>query len=494
MKNKILLLIAFLFVTNILNAQVYNIFKTSKGEFKGLYELYDKDKDDIYGYISYTDLDKVDKRLHKLKYEILDKNFNKISSGEFIQPVYFKKGILEIKKVVYNKGHIMTLLNEFIYKTDGKKNIFDYYHIIDLSNGKITSKGTFNDAIIIKNDKVEKKKGELSPSLFGDLLYQTILAYPLDTVGFYISTKYPFNNSRIRKEFILNPDGTTLWKNKYRIRLPKDLKYLPHIIGIDDKHIYYIKNAGKGKNKKSIILAKDIKTGKIVSKTNFKGSDINYDYNIIDIDVLDGKLYFVGRYKDEKNSGKLWNGIYRTYFIVDKDNKMKQGKLEYLPFSKFGLKNMNKYGKIERKGFMLFVDLDMNPDGSIFLIGEVNKGKYRKGLYSFIIGKDFTMKKATEHNTDNTKYSKYYTSQNLFNHKGKAYVFYNDISKRLFDINFIKMYYGNNDVDVSTHKINLKKSIVKIHRAKAGYFMILEKFLKAKKGDKEFEFRLERIN
>jgi hypothetical protein len=499
MKKRFLFITLFIIIGYISKAQVYNIYKTSQGEFSGMFTLYDKSKDDIYGYIIFTTLDKVDKRLLKMKYEIIDKNFNEITSNEFISPLFYKKSKIKIMDVTYNKGHIFVVFNEVINAGNYIKYLNDSYKIIDIKKNKIVAKGALTDVYKETKDRIIKKKDVKN----ADETY-VVYSYPIDIDGFFVKIYKPFlvGGKQNYKDFVIGFDGKYLWEKVYNNKNNYDNYYY---LGSDSNYIYFIgkvkpkkNHTKKFKNKKpvTVILIKDIKTGKIIDESLFMDSSKKYEYSLIYPKLKNGRVYFTGRYKDKKKpeSEKYWLGLYQVYFSLDKDKKIKQSEFKYLPFTKFRLADINQYGKILRKGFMKFVDMEMNDDGSMYIIGEVVKKKYRKGLYSFIVNKDFTMKKATVHNTKGTEYSKYLFSQDLINNKGKAFVFFENKSSRLLNINFIKLYHDSNKPETSVLKVNLRKSSIDLYPAKSGYIMLFEKFSRVKKGEKEIEFRLERID
>ena len=169
-----------------------------------------------------------------------------------------------------------------------------------------------------------------------------------------------------------------------------------------------------------------------------------------------------------------------------------------MPYAKFNNLNINENGRIKKEGYLSFQRININPDGSYFIIAEPyirkSSGNIFTELYVFLLDKDFNVSKVTAYDTNRTRGSKYDFSQDLPNKIGKAYFFYDKTDNKEFELNILNYTYSSSAFSVSKMKLSNDLSNISIVPAKTGFVGIREVFKNPKKGEKSLEIRLEKLN
>ena len=476
--KKALLFILLLSGLTVTTAQSYKIMNTAHGEFQGIHKLYDYVKGDVYGYAEFILLDKTGEKTYKYKFNLLDKNLNKVVSKEFEQPVYYKKSKIHLQSVDFNDGYIFIVLSESI----NSYVILKYYLIYNTKENKIIKRGLFHDnatfdgKTIKSNSKHFKPRKDTSPA---------VSIIPLDKTGFLVRKKDVW--ASFYDYEALDFEGNSLWDKSQDLEL-----FYVHDNG---QYIIFEKNVELGSDNVKLIYY-NVKTGDKVASGYIPLRDNKYYYNYFyrKFDKENGKLTLMGTYRKKRNGHSL--GVFKMEVEIDK-RKLKPTHKVYFPYSKFGFADINEYGKIKREGYLTFSKIDINPDGTIFMIAETrfkSAGVY-KSLYSILLDKEFSkvLEKKT-YITEKSKGRKYAFSQKLLNNKGKAYFFYDKDSKKDYKVHILKLYYADKSIETSSFNIDLRKSVKLLEPAKAGYIMIYEIFKNPGKGEPKLELRLEKIN
>ena len=479
MKHKILYILLLLTINS--KAQSYKIMETVEGDFQGLFSLYDYVKDDVYGYIDFFLMDKIEPRLFKYKFNVLDKNLNKVISKEIEHPTLYNNSTLEVHSADYNNNYIFVIISE-IYES---KDILKYYFIYDILRDKIITKGIFHGEINYDGRYVNPKNKKFNPF---DYASPDINVLPLNKTGFLIIDKV--KNPKMTKPKFLKTYTAVSFNGKYLWQKSADLG-LSYVYD-NSKYIIFVKN-----NSPKDVL--DVhyfhtRTGKELAIGHIRNKDEKYFYDYLywKFDKKTGKITLIGKYKMKKHGASL--GIVK-HELKPVGREIKSLDKKYLPYTGFGFDNINKKGKIKKEGSLVFSKMDIHPDGSIFIVAEtVNAytGIY-KGLYTILLDKDLNVLDKQHHITENSRSSKYAFSQKLINNSGKAYIFYDKETRKNYKAHIIKLKYDNKNIDTFSLEINLKRSSIYLMPARAGYIMIYEVFKKPKKGEPQAELRFERI-
>ncbi|MGM5629861.1 hypothetical protein O2K51_03080 [Apibacter raozihei] len=176
MKKVILIVILTLFY-NIINAQLLELNKLSKGEL--IQELYlrDNNKDDLFGYLYIFKIDQLDKKEYLYDYILLDKNLNKVSAGNFTEKLgNFSKKIFV--NAIHRNGLISFNINEI---ATGGATVRNRYRLLNIKDNKLS------DAFYLSKDLTKEYNQETKnvresitfyyePNSFGYHLYS-----PLET-------------------------------------------------------------------------------------------------------------------------------------------------------------------------------------------------------------------------------------------------------------------------------------------------------------------------
>ncbi len=469
-------------------AQTYKIIKEANGIFDGFYQLYDYNKEDIFGYMEVTRYDKVSPTKRKLKYKILDKNFNVIKKGEIIKEAHAKKNIVTTEKAIYNNGYILLFNSEKARYKNTYETVAQMYDLIDIkSNKSIDSK--YFDELFEKNPKnISKLKKHKFKSLIFSQSYFN--AEPFGDEGFYISNGYALSFETL----VLGFDGKTYLKN---IKSPYKGYWLIAPIKTNKNYIIFF-----GQNTmKKITFAKPneyiLVYDRAANKFKYKIPLFTNKYTLKQeyLDIKDDKIIIIGKYfvKNKKDRIKAKNALGFYKRVVD----IKTGKyIEeiYKPYKDLHIPNLNEKGRFKREGTISVRHIDVTPQGNIMILAETYKGSYAKGLYTFLLDKNLNLIKFKNFITKPSTNYKFDFAQDLINNKGKLYIFYDKDNRKEYNIHFIIFNYADNSITEKTKHINLRKHFLSIGRAKKGYILMIEAFKKPKKGQKQMELRLEKID
>jgi hypothetical protein len=475
---KKILLFSALFLCQITFSQSYKISNSASGSLE-IFEALTVNKE-LFGYVELRKMDLEDKLTETYKYIILDKNMNTISSGDFKEDLIKKKCYKKIYDLTYNNGFIIFCFQEIIATSQISMPLRCTYEILDVEKNKIVANGNFDKDIDIT---------ENPPKLYKN--FKSYFTNSISDVGFMVR-EGQFNEEPIF--YAIDFKAEKLWD---QYNEPVEEKHKMYYQLVEKDKDYLILMATDKRNDKKIsdnILVLEAKTGEKISFTGLSNEDYTLKY--LDISIKDEKINIVGRYFDKQKRDKVDSdeslGIYRR--IVD----LKSGKILsdiYLPYSKFNSLDIDENGKVKREGYLYFQTVDLNPDGSYFLLAETLKNnKFYNELYTFLLDKDFNPIKVTPFDTKKTRGSKYSFSQDLPNKVGKAYFFYDKNDDKELELNILNFMYANKSFTTTKKDLNSDKSRINITPAKAGYIGVIEYFKDPKKEGKAMEIRLEKLN
>lgn len=483
--KKTVLSLLFLLISHIDFAQSYKILNSASGTLESFESLVDGDE--LFGYVELRKLDLEDKLTEKYKYILLDKNMNTINTGEFSLDLLKKKCMNNNYQVVYNKGHVIFCFEELFYDR-GYLPIRGSYQILNVEQNKMVSSGYFGS---------NPTKKVSIPAL--NMLYKKSYIGSLSDSGFLVQTT-SIDPEVGLKEYYYGMDfmGKQTWQQTYKKAEAKH-DYETTFFDKDKNNIVLLLT--KNRNSKKVsdhMQILDTKTGKEVAFVDL--SNDKYTLRFSNVELKEGKLYILGRFFEKEKRDRVEAdeslGLYRR--IID----IKTGKIlneDFLAYDKFKNPNINENGRIKKEGYLSFQKININPDGSYFIIAETYIEKSRGAnvfneLYTFTLDKDFKPLEMKGFDAARTRGSKYSFSQELPNNVGKAYFFYDKNEEKEFELNIMKYMYASKKISVDKMNLNNEKSNIRVSKAKPGYVGITERFKNPKKDEKTLEIRLEKLN
>ena len=471
-------------------AQSYQILNTAAGtliKFTGLID----ENDELYGYVELRRFDDISKTEVKYGYSILDKNMNVIVSGDFTGNKLFANRYVENYQIKYNNGYIIfSFLEKFYSKGGGLIPVKCFYKIINIESNKIVAEGEYDKAI----------------ANYGNLETVKSMRYynaiPLTNVGFFIQgNPGPYTKSKYASSdsYAIDFKGKKIWDVKIK-KAEEKHEYEYSFFYIDENINCLI--ATKTRNTKKVshhLLILDAKTGKEISFTDLFNEDYTMRFSYSKLD--ENKLTIIGRYfeKDRRDNvdDKESLGLYKREIDVKSGKILKD---IFVPYSKFKLANISENGKIKGDGYLEFQKIDLNPDGSYFVLAETFKKditniKTYSELYVFLLDKDLNPIAIKFYDTKISAESKFSFSQKLLNDIGKVYFFYDKDENKKLEINLINFNYTSKEISLSKMNVDNKESEITAFPAKTGYITIKEFFPGASKKDKgKVDIRLEKLN
>ncbi|WP_066334840.1 DUF6770 family protein [Flavobacterium crassostreae] len=488
MKKTLLIL---LFIVQFSFGQSYTILNQAEGRIMAFQPLYDNY--DLFGYIELREMN-IDENFNvTCKYTVLDKNMNRLTTGEFsLKKLNDKQYNLHVKDLNYANGVIRV---DFFHRYKYSPHTMDIpisrevqvYAMFNIKTNEVISSRATNPDIIETTFKFSKKD------------VTTYDAFSLDSTGFLIcenkrkeSKKDPIN----QKFYAINGIDKKIWEfNGSKVVKNHFLNYA--VAYYDSDYIILKGWLSKGNKKNDLhYLILDSKTGKEIY---FSKIPINYTHKYNYAFVREHKAYLGGKYyKKDKNEFTDYDeslGIFQHIFDLKLNIDLVS---KYVPYDQFKDISINKNGKVRGEGFIDFKRTNINPDGTFFILAESywEKTQYRayNQLYTFRMDKDFNPIKTSEYDVKRTRGYKYDFSQRLPDKSGRAYFFFDKNDAKDLELNIINYYFKSKKEVIQKIAINNDKSAISIFPAKEGYVGIAEYFKDPKKEGKYMEIRLEKLN
>lgn len=471
-------------------AQSYQILNTAVGSLVKFTGLIDEN-DELYGYVELRKLDDVSKTEIKYRYSILDKNMNAIVTGDFNGYKLFANRFIENYQIKYNNGHIIFSFLEKFYSNKGTLiPVKCFYKIINIESNKITAEGEYDKAAINYGNLETVKSMRF---------YNAI---PLTNVGFFIQgNPGPYTKSKYAKSdsYAIDFKGKKIWDVKIK-KAEEKHEYEYSFFDIDKNIISLI--ATKTRNTKKVsdhLLILDAKTGKEISFTDLFSEDYTMRFSYSKLD--ENKLTIIGRYFEKDRRDKV--GDKESLGLYKREIDVKSGKIlkdVFMPYTKFKLSSIGENGKIKGDGYLEFQKIDLNPDGSYFVVAETFNQEFTNyktysELYVFLLDKDLNPITLKFYDTKISRESKFSFSQKLLNDIGKVYFFYDKNENKKLEINLINFNYTSKEISLSKMDVENDESEITVFPAKTGYITIKEFFPGTSKKDKgKVDIRLEKLN
>lgn len=188
MKNVVLFLM-LLFGTT-LYSQVVELQKLSNGQLVQGQPLFNKAQDDVYGYLFIFKKDKLDKKEFLYEYSLLDKNLNKVLSGDFTEILGNYGRSIEVQ-AIYRNGYISFKIDE-MYNEYSEK-IRSRYRVLDIKANSLS------DAFVLDEnlDKVYNEEPKSARK-------STVFTFWPNSFGYSLRT--PVENNIDRGLFSMTPN------------------------------------------------------------------------------------------------------------------------------------------------------------------------------------------------------------------------------------------------------------------------------------------------
>lgn len=356
MKKTLLFLLVLLSTT--MHSQVVELKKLSTGELVQGQPLFNRAQDDIYGYFFIFKKDRLDKKEFLYEYSLLDKNLNKVLSGEFTEVLGSFGRAIEVNGI-YREGYISFKIDEMYSEYTAK--IRTRYRVLDIKENSLS------EAFVLSED-LEKVYNEEPKSA----KKSTVFTFRPNSFGYGLNT--PVEDNSDRGLFAMNPNVLRDAPSRAR-----DIYYFDSQLNPVWSYAYNA-NATKKQYEEVYFL-----------------NNKNYS------DFVVGRRFYSG----SKNETLLEKGqVFNSFLFFDKAT----GKL-INEFSPFGTKeasgkqakdasNINVYVQSDKK--VVFLDRIMSTKNKKFVLDEEKVIGFSKSEYDILTGKElsrhfFTWDKLAQH-------------------------------------------------------------------------------------------------
>lgn len=394
--KKALLFLMLLF-SSATYSQVIELQELSNGELIQSQPLYNKTQDDIYGYFFIFKKDRLDKKEFLYEYALLDKNLNKVLSGDFTEKLGDYGKIIEVHGI-YRDGYISFKIDEKLGRLAAP--VRTRYRLLDikensLSDGFVLSK----DLEKIYNEELKSAREStvftLWPNSFGYHLI-TPLESNVESGMFSMVAKNGDIEARKRGVFYFDEKLNPVWSFDYNkngtrkqyeeVTFLNNKNHSDVLVGrrlyngtkneklrekgeLFNTFLFFNKETGKliselspsGNKKADGIEAKDVSSINIYLNSNEKVTFLNRIMSGKNKKFVLDEEKIIGFSKSEYDivTGKELN---RHFFTWDKLS-------EHLP--------INEYGYIVEKGepnsYLYFHDALLKSNGNFIFITEQYK-------------------------------------------------------------------------------------------------------------------------
>jgi len=497
MKKRLLLLL--LFVVTIMNSQVSNIANLTSGDLQAFYPIEEVDGS-VFGYFTIYKLEKVSKTEERFEYVLLDKNLNKVSNGQFIEPKYkgyYTKFISPEK--IGNSILITTKAYPVVQLENWTKFIFTSNKVLNLDTNKMSTSFYSQNGEIKEGNRAIK-------GIRGVVKKEDSYNYPLAfSDGFFMFQQVKAKSKKLKNVTSLqayNTDKTLKWSYDYNIK-KEELSYGFEVLD-EDNILFQIYNK---KTKTSTFSSLDPKTGKEIFKYEFYNKKSEFSHYYYSYGFKD-RFVIVGKYS--RNRGNGYNSDKSLgYFRIEIDKKGNEISKKYLKWEDLAsVIKIKDNGKLEDDNYRLSSkQIFVFEDGSVAMVNEKRKENYNL-IYGatnvkttdFIVlnfDKDFNIKssKTIEKQKSKWTYSDFLFSREVDKGNGGAF-FYADYkknkeggkSKKNWALGIVTIKGG--DVYDEQIPMSSKDHFLYPYVAKEGYILLRE-FNKDEDYD---QIRLERLN
>lgn len=503
----LLLLFAF-FLPITAQSQIQKMSALSANKFLGVTTIYDDQGDDVWGYVSLYQKDKVEKEFLELEYVILDKNLNKIGSNTFTQ-FYVNTWFIDVYPTIrraVKKQNILYLSIQFSESSDAGSMFFRKINLDDFS---------ISDAEVVQESQKKQFTNETSFKELGKIqpLYGLGIHGYIGYNGKNKSDQYGNLYLDVSDFDIYDLDLNKKWSLVYEKSKNKTEKYF--VVKVTKEYILLHKSVKTKENKKqwhSTLEVFDFSTGQNILTIEKEDEHHLFDEDIITI--KDNKLViydmmFNHNKKEERNYNNIIGYSCREYDLKSR-TLSNQRILKWDAFKSY--LNIDEFGKIDNDFYIHPTGITTSSDGKTVIAFEgfkPTKNTHILDLYMVELDEQFKIESFLKVEKFKNKiqkleaYGNYLSNNGYFDYlysqkiKGDDFVyFYQDNEKelglltRLKTNNWVLGIITYSDGQFNQQKINLKTGEGKIYpmKAKNGYILLREVT------GKETELRLEKIN
>lgn len=264
------------------------IFLFTNFAFSQVFSVYDEKNSEIYGYIVFEEIERVDRKQNKYLATILDINLNKVSQVAFTDGSDIKIG-----NINYNGK---TIYFEVIPKKTNKSSISsrDFsYRIFNLKENSISQPFTLPEV-----DKELYVRG----------------SYPIQNEGYGMILRN--FKTQVNQFYAISNSNQKLYSS-FPFGNPKKKRETEHILvgDINDNLLVTINRKyphSKSKDPKTSLLYVDLFTGKTIKEINFDNEDFNVEISNVHIFDKDVVVYGDTYKKKDAFSSSKTSGLYKA--------------------------------------------------------------------------------------------------------------------------------------------------------------------------------------
>ncbi|MFD0864167.1 DUF6770 family protein [Sungkyunkwania multivorans] len=429
MRKFSVLTLLFIF-TYTVNAQFSDLADLASGKLETFTAIKDVD-DQVYGYIGIYMLEKVDDKNMRFEYVVLDKNLNKVASGEYLNP-YYKK--VERNTFVSKKVGDEILLSSLYYSYTLRYVTFTTHRILNVKTNKI------GDAFHLegKEDFVFADYNGPSNKLNKQLKDIHKFEFPVPFgKGFLLMEGQKKNARKVHIQRSLGAftfDAKKLWEHPIAV----DDEKLDFGIADINKDRIILKMEEPFGNKEIFLKVLNADTGEQLFKYTVEKRGDDFSHTFI-VEQDDDRITIIGMFSPYKTTGYDYRksaGVFRIE--LDKQgNELSNKRLFWPQMSAFI--EIDKKGKVEKGYRLIPKELFVFKDGTAAVLTEKMKEASVLALQPGVRSTDFVLLKFDSAfelsgiETIKKDKSKYYAGDYLFSQyvkdrTGVAF-FYQDYQK-----------------------------------------------------------------
>lgn len=505
-KNYILIL--FFLCFSVIQAQVIDLEKLSRGKLYSSDEIKDQNNN-IKGYFLLFENDKVAKETYELEYIVLDENLTKVTNG-FITEMKFESWIVSAEKI---KATVSIFNNKLLIEFGDYREsivIFKRYRFLDLKTNKLSEPFIYNKGKMKLNPTFDRKISNVENNASENF-------YLYDGIGLILDSQTLDKKENLTHRYLAHFDDNykEVWRYNYNSNEDKRYKSLRYLKSDEDVLLSVVQSRKKGMNENQVnepsVLIIDAKTGKL--RNEFIFPDLkDFSYRVVDCQITADKIYLGGNYSKFNNTGFVsdFDNLGLFNFVFDK----KTGKLTNSHYLKWealaGKLPIDKKGFVKKEGYLFPHKMLFTSTGKIVVVAETfiqapittNNMYFLELSDKLEFNKIFEVEKfrnkfprTSAHSSDIQKYGlfDFINYQDLGN---DDYIFLiNDNEKnsknRKKSTRYGIISYIDGTFNRETLELKTETSTKYISNAKKGYLLIIEAF---DDKSKSAELRLEKIN
>lgn len=501
-------LLLFCFFCTIMQGQIVDLEKFSKGKFYSSEEIKDEDNS-IKGYFLLYENDKVAKETYQLEYVVLDENLTKVTNG-FITEMKYESWLVDAEKIksrvsVY-KDKLLIQLTDYIQGSE----FFRRYRLLDVKNNELSKPFIFAKGEMKLDPVFDRKNTNAINNNSEEMFF-------FEGVGLVVDSKMLDKEENLTQNYLAHLDDNLkeVWRYTYNNSSDKKLKWL-HYLKSDDDIITMFARGSKNNSLRQYvnevsILFIDSKTGILRSEFIFPDLD-KYSYRVVDCKISDDEIYVAGNYSKALKNGNIDDidnvGLFSFTFEKSSGKLKKSNYVKWESLS--GKLDVNKNGYVKKEGNLFPHKMLLLDSGKIIVAAETfiqapittNNMYFLEFNDKLQLNQVFEVEKFRNKFPRTVAHSSDIKSYGLFDFidyqdlGDDEYLFFiNDNEKKSRNRKKSTLYgiisYSDGQFKRQTLELKTENSTKYIYNAKKGYLLLVEDF---DVENKSSEFRLEKIN